>query len=79
MTAPPDLFPSETHFYASTTNTSTNRSALDAEPITETSNAQTDAQRALDAWLAVLDLTDVGNAERLAARHGHDLCFSAWP
>ena len=60
------------------THTIHNRSAINAEPITETSDAQTnaDSQQTLDARLAALDLTDVGNAARLVARYGHDLRYS---
>lgn len=60
------------------THTIHNRSAINAEPITETSDAQTnaDSQQTLDARLAAMDLTDVGNAARLVARYGHDLRYS---
>jgi len=34
------------------------------------------AHQALNARLAALDLTDVGNAKRLIARHGYDLRYS---
>ena len=58
-------------------HTTHDRSAIIAEPTTETSDAQAnaDAQPTLDARLAALDLTDVGNAARLVARYGHDLRY----
>lgn len=60
------------------THTKHSRSAINAEPITETPDAQAvaDSQPTLDARLAALDLTDVGNTKHLFARHGHALRYS---
>ena len=47
-----------------------------AETINDNDNGVAVPPQKLDANLASLDLTDIGNAERLIARHGHGLRYS---